>query len=142
MPKRFRVFIDTSALIAGLNSPTGGAGAILAACFAKAVIPVISPQVIEEMENNIPVKFPKLAPAWAGFLLLPPEITRAPSLVAVRKAHKILPTSDAAILASALVAKPDALVTWNTRHFQRKEVIKTATFPILVPGEFLRKFFP
>lgn len=141
MPKKLRVFIDTSALIAGLNSPTGAAGAILAACFSKKITPVISPQVIEEMEDNLPVKFPKLAASWAGFLLIPPEITKRPSLPAVRKAYKILPTSDAPILASAMAAKPDALVTWNTRHFQRTEVVKAVAFPILIPGEFLRKFF-
>ena len=140
MPKKFRVFVDTSALIAALNSPTGAAGVIVAACLSGKIIPVISPQVIEEMEKNIPLKFPKLAPAWANFLLIPPKITKAPTLVSVRKTFKILPTSDAPILASAIEAKPDALITWNTKDFLRKEVLKTTSFSILTPGEFLKKF--
>lgn len=69
MPKKFRVFIDTSALIAGLNSPTGVAGVILTACFSGKILAVISPQIIEEMENNIPIKFPKLADAWASIAI-------------------------------------------------------------------------
>ena len=73
MPKRLRVFVDTSALLAGLNSPHGAAGTILAACFSHDLIPVISPQVIEEAERNIPLKFPLLADAWANFLLIPPD---------------------------------------------------------------------
>ncbi len=140
MQKRLRVFIDTSALIAGLNSPSGAAGTILSACFIGSVIPVISPQVIEEMDSNIQKKFPKLIQGWTSFLLIPLEVTENPSPADVGHAHSILPTSDAPILASALAAKPDALVTWNTRDFKRKEVLNAATFPILTPGEFLRKF--
>jgi len=53
MPKKLRVFIDTSALLAGLNSPNGAAGVILAACSSHRIMPVISRQVIEEAERNI-----------------------------------------------------------------------------------------
>ncbi len=53
MEKRLRVFVDTSALLAGLNPPSGVAGTILSACFSKRLIPVISRQVIEEAERNI-----------------------------------------------------------------------------------------
>lgn len=60
MRKRLRVFVDTSALLAGLNSPYGAAGIVLASCFAHDVIPIVSPQVIEEAEKNIPRKFPRL----------------------------------------------------------------------------------
>ena len=140
MQKKLRVFIDTSALLAGLNSPHGAAGTILAACFVHDFIPVISPQVIEEAERNIPLKFPHLATAWASFLLIPPEITHAPSLAQIRHAYKILPTSDAPILAAAITAKPDTLVTWNTKDFLRKEVIASVSFPILIPQQFLEHF--
>ena len=140
MQKRLRVFIDTSALLAGLNSPYGGAGTILAACLAHDLVAVISPQVVEETERNIPLKFPLLATAWAAFLLIPPEITRAPSLADIQRAYKILPTSDAPILASAIKARPDALITWNTRDFLRQEVTASVSFPILIPQEFLERF--
>ena len=140
MRKKLRVFVDTSALLAGLNSPYGAAGTILAACFAHDLIPIISPQIIEEAERNIPSKFPHIAMAWASFLLIPPEITPAPSPAQVRRAHKILPTSDAPILASAVTAKPDALITWNTKDFLQKEVIASVSFPILIPQQFLERF--
>lgn len=140
MQKKFRVFLDTSALIAGLNSPTGDAGIIIASCFTGRVVPIISPQVIEEMADNIPKKFPKLAAPWASFLLTPPEIAPPPSLAAVKKAYATLPTNDAPILACAIKAQPDVLVTWNTRHFLRKAVVKATDFPILKPSEFLRQF--
>lgn len=140
MPKKLRVFVDTSALLAGLNSPNGAAGAILAACLSYRLIPVISRQVIEEAERNIAVKFPALRYDWETFLLIPPELAPNPSLREIRKAYQILPTSDAPILASALKADPDALVTWNTRDFLRKEVMLRAPFPILIPQNFLKRF--
>jgi len=68
MRRKSRVFLDTSALLAGLNSPTGAAGVILAACFSDDVVPIISQQVIDEAERNIARKFPVLDDAWRSFL--------------------------------------------------------------------------
>lgn len=140
MQKRLRVFVDTSALLAGLNSSTGAAGIILAACFSHECTPVISEQIIEEAERNIKTKFPKLRDAFAAFLLIPPEITPSPALKEIKNAYSVLPTSDAPILAAAWKARPDALVTWNTKHFLRKEVTDASSFPILIPQEFLEQF--
>src|SRR3989344_6000027 len=106
MPKRHNVFLDTSAILAGLNSPNGAAGVILAACFTEQVEPIISPQVIEEAERNIALKFPKLTTAWQSFLLIPPKVTPAPTLKQIKQAYKILPTSYAPILASPLGINP------------------------------------
>lgn len=118
MQKKLRVFIDTSALLAGLNSPTGAAGTILAACFSRIILQVISRQVIEEAGRNVPIKFPHLRYAWASFLLIPPEISPNPTLKKIHTAYMVLPTSDAPILASAIKAKPDVFVTWDTKHFK------------------------
>ncbi len=138
MPKKLEVFLDTSAILAGLNSPNGAAGVILAACFAKQITPIISPGVIEEANRNIGLKFPLLVTAWQSFLLLPPKVTKNPSIKQVHEAFEILPTSDAPILAAAIAAKPDFLITWNIRHFMRKEVLGTVNFSILTPGDFLQ----
>src|SRR3989338_1870068 len=140
MPSKLKVFLDTSAILAGLNSPTGAAGTILAACFDGKILPVISMQIIEEAERNIPAKFPKIAPAWKSFLLIPPKLTPDPAKEEIQTAYRILPTDDAPILMAALKFKPDAFVTWNTRHFYRAEVQRIAAFPIVTPGEFLKLF--
>ena len=141
MERRSRVFLDTSALLAGLNSPTGAAGVILAACFSGSIVPIISLQVIEEAERNIVSKFPVLKDAWHSFMLIPPYVTKEPTMRQVRDAYALLPTSDAPILASAIAEKPDAMVTWNTRHFLRRKVVESVDFPILTPGAFLERFF-
>ena len=141
MPKKLKIFLDTSALLAGLNSPQGAAGVILAACFTKQIVPIISGQVIEEANRNIPLKFPGMMNAWQSFLLIPPMIIKEASSKQIKAAYDILPTSDAPILASAIAVKPAALVTWNTKDFMRKSVITAVNFPILTPGEFLQKFW-
>ncbi|OGG73246.1 hypothetical protein A3A38_03900 [Candidatus Kaiserbacteria bacterium RIFCSPLOWO2_01_FULL_53_17] len=140
MQRKSRLFLDTSAILAGLNSPTGAAGVIIAACISGDITPIISPQVIEEAERNISSKFPLLADAWRSFLLIPLRVTKKPTVSQVRKAYALLPTSDAPILASAIAAKPDALVTWNTKHFLRPIVLEAVRFPILTPGDFLARF--
>lgn len=140
MARKSAVFLDTSAILAGLNSPNGAAGLILAACFTGKILPVISPQIIEEAERNIAAKFPELATAWESFLLIPPKLTPAPTLKEIKTAYQILPTTDAPILTSALKFQPDAFVTWDTKHFYRAEVQRIAAFPIVTPGEFLKLF--
>lgn len=140
MPRKLKAFLDTSAILAGLNSPTGAEGVILAACFSNQILPIISPQIVEESNRNIELKFPKLKISWQAFLLLPPKITKQPSLKQVQAAYNILPTTDAPILASAVAARPDVLVTWNTRHFMRAEVVRAVNFDILTPGEFLKRY--
>lgn len=135
-----RVFLDTSAILAGLNSPYGGAGVVLAYCSTGEIIPLISTQVIEEAERNIAKKFPRLTLRWQSFLLIPPHVVKNPTMQQVRKARVFLPTSDAPILAAAIAAKPDCLVTWNTRDFLRQSVVANVSFSILTPGEFLAKF--
>ena len=140
MPGKLRVFLDTSAILAGLNSPSGAAGVILAACFSQQIIPVISVQVIEEANRNIQAKFPELTTAWQSFLIIPPTVVKDPTLKQIKAAYEILPTSDAPILASAMAAKLMALVTWNTKHFMRQAVVEAVQFPILTPGDFLKEF--
>lgn len=137
---RARVFLDTSAILAGLNSSYGAAGTILAYCSIGAITPLISEQVLEEAERNIEKKFPKLLIAWQSLLLTPLEIVKNPTLRQVRAVSKILPTSDAPILAAAIAAKPDCLITWNTRDFLRPGVVAHVAFPIFTPGEFLAEY--
>ncbi|MBI2426864.1 MAG: PIN domain-containing protein [Candidatus Kerfeldbacteria bacterium] len=138
MQKKLRVFLDTSAILAGLNSPSGGAGVVLSLVSSSKIVGVISPQIIEEGEHVVGLKFPQLYLAWTSFLLLQLEVTPTPSLTQVRRAYTLLPTSDAPILASAIQAKPDALVTWNTRDFLRPHVVESVKFPIFRPGDFLQ----
>ena len=55
-----KVFLDTSALFAGLWSDSGGARQILKLAEAGLATLAVSPQVLSEIENNLRRKAPEL----------------------------------------------------------------------------------
>lgn len=58
--KRWRVFLDTSALIARIVSPTGAAREVLRLAEARVIELVVSRQVVVEAERNFASKIPLL----------------------------------------------------------------------------------
>ena len=139
--RHWQVFIDTSALIAGILSPTGAAHEVLRLCETHVVQAVMSRQVLVEADRNLADKLPAIMPEYRAFLKhLAPRIVADPPRTAVELAKELIHHNDAPILAAALLANVDYLVTWNTRHFQKKAVRDAAPFPIVTPGEFLETF--
>lgn len=141
MPRKFKIFLDSSALISGLNSPSGGAGIILAFFMTGDILIYISDQVIEEVQRNIQKKFPLLQNGFINFLLARPKIAKQPTLTEVKSAYRLIQTSDAPILAAAVQVKPDFLITWDIKHFLKKEVTDIVPFVICTPEEFLQKYW-
>ncbi|MDE3034557.1 MAG: PIN domain-containing protein [Nitrospirota bacterium] len=139
--KRWRVFLDTSALIAGIASQTGAAREVLRLAEARLIEPVLSRQVLTEADRNIAVKLPTILDEYHGLLEhLAPMIVEDPSREAVQEAARVIHRNDAPILAAAKQANVDFLVTWNTRDFLAAKVRTWASFPVMTPGEFLRTF--
>jgi predicted nucleic acid-binding protein len=141
MPKKFKLFLDSSALISGLNRPTGGAGIIISGFLSGLFFIYISDQVIEEVQRNIQTKFPLLKDRFLAFLLARPKIVKQPSLNEIRKAYELIRTEDAPILAAAIKSKSDFLITWDTKHFLKKDVISNVSFIICTPKEFIQKYW-
>lgn len=140
MPKKYKIFLDSSALISGLNSPTGAAGLIISAFLAGEFFVFVSDQVIEEVQRNVQNKFPLLKEAFLNFLLARPKIVKQPSLKEIKKAYKLIHPEDAPILAAAIKSRPDFLITWDIKHFLKKQVISNTTFVICTPKEFVQKY--
>jgi predicted nucleic acid-binding protein len=141
MPKKLKLFLDSSALISGLNRPTGGAGIIISGFLSGLFFIYISDQVIEEVQRNIQTKFPLLKDRFLAFLLARPKIVKQPSLNEIRKAYELIRTEDAPILAAAIKSKSDFLITWDTKHFLKKDVISNVSFIICTPKEFIQKYW-
>lgn len=139
MPRKFKIFLDSSALIAGLNSPTGSAGMIISAFIAGEFFVYISEQVIEEVQRSIETKFPLLKDGFSNFLLAQPKIVKQPSLNEVKAAHQIIDSPDAPILAAAIKVKLDFVLTWDIKHFLKKDVLQNVDFIICTPADFLQK---
>ncbi len=139
--KRWRVFLDTSALIAGVVSPTGAAREVLRLAEARVIELVVSRQVLVEAERNLASKLPLVLEDYHLLLRrLEPVVVEDPPRAAAQEAARVIHRNDAPILAAARIAAVDYLVTWNTRDFLTDRVRDWASFPALTPGEFLRAF--
>lgn len=139
--RRWTVFLDTSALIAGILSPTGAAHEVLRLTEAGVIQGAVSRQVLVEADRNLSEKMPTIFPDYRIFLSqLAPLVVEDPSRDAVETALAVIHHNDAPILAAAVETEVDFLITWNTRHFLKKAVRSYATFPILTPEEFLEAF--
>ena len=139
--KRWRVFLDTSALIAGVISPTGAAREVLRLAETRLIHLLLSRQVLTEADRTVTAKFPALLSDYHALLqALSPDILEDPAQVAVAQARQVIPHHDAPILAAAREAGVDYLISWNTRHFQTAAVRAFLPCPIVTPGEFVQAF--
>jgi predicted nucleic acid-binding protein len=139
MALRPRVFLDTSALLAGLASSTGASNAILALAEAGLLALVVSEQVLVEAERNLQEKLPKAVPEYRRFLTACPlEKVPDPSPADVATAKEIIHPKDASILWAAKNAQVDYLVTLNRKHFlDDPEVARRSGLQIGAPDRFL-----
>ena len=144
MPKptpRIKVFIDTSVLIAGVASVTGASATVLDLCEAESIQMVISRQVLVEADRNFSAKLPALLTQFRQFIQnLAPLMVEDPPEGAVARAAALIAQKDAAILAAAMEAKVDYLVTLDKKHFFRHKVKESTPVAICTPAEFLRIF--
>ena len=139
--RRWKVFLDTSALIAGVVSTSGAAREVLRLGEARVIDLVVSRQVLTEGDRNIATKLPTVLGDYRLLLEhLGLQIVEDPSAQEVREAARIIHHKDAPILAAARQAGVDYLVTWNTRHFRTAPVRAFGPFAVMTPGEFLRAF--
>lgn len=137
---RVKVFLDSSALIAGVISSTGAARALLVLSENKRIEIFISEQVIVESERSIARKVPQALPALretlkdAGL-----KIVRNPVQEEIDKhLYIISDPDDVPILLAAISAKVDFLVTHNRKHFiDDPKVAENSGLRIGTPGDAL-----
>jgi len=138
---RLKVFLDTSALIAGIASSAGAAREILRLAELKLIEIVLSRQVIVEDDRNIESKMNELLHEYRSFIeLLAPVLVDDPSIEDVKKYSAFIDPDDAPILAAAISSAVDCLVTWDRRHFLKNDFKFITNMKILSPGEFLKYF--
>ena len=140
-PERWRVFLDTNVLIAGLASRTGASAAILDLGEAEELLIVLSRQVLVEADRTLLAKFPALIERYRAFIKnLNPLLADDPSASLVKEAARLIHPNDAPILAAAHEERLEYLVTLNTRHFMHPQVRAFLPAPIVTPAEFLVVF--
>jgi predicted nucleic acid-binding protein len=140
MPARVSVFLDTSALFAGIWSAEGGGRMILKLGEAEAIRLLVSPQVLDEIECALRRK----APSMLGLLTLlldrsGVEVVPSPAPEVVQDCHALTGHSGGAqVLAAAWATGVDYLVTLDRKHFLENPALRAAVpFPVGTPGDFL-----
>jgi predicted nucleic acid-binding protein len=145
--RRLRLFLDSNVLTGALVSPWGLDKAVLSLCAARICRLVLAEAVREEVEENLLLHATRLSSQEADELienyrglirLTKPELIPYPDADAVRSnRHLIRHEPDVPVLLSAMAAKPDWLLTNNTKHFTQTVAHRTR-LRIATPGEFFK----
>jgi putative PIN family toxin of toxin-antitoxin system len=139
--QRIKVFIDTNVLIAGVGSVTGASATVLDLCEAESIQMVISRQVLVEADRNFSAKLSGLVAQFRQFIQnLAPVMVEDPPIKAVDKAAALVARKDAAILAAAIEAKVDYLITLDKKHFLKKKFQPNFPIEVCSPADFLKIF--
>jgi len=139
------IFLDTSVIIAAVMSPTGGARLLFHLAQAGTVKLLVGKGVLEEAEEVMRRKAPKLLGLLAQLLdEAEIEISKPPTNAQQKEAQLLLSYSpDASVLAQAISANPDWLVSHDKEHFVGNPALDELPFKIGTPGDviaWLRKY--
>ncbi|MDD2510190.1 MAG: PIN domain-containing protein [Syntrophomonas sp.] len=133
--KSIRIFLDSSVIIAGLASPQGGSREILNLAELRVLIPIISAEVVREATRNIEKKLPAYLPHFYHLFRSLAFIIVEANEESIKKAASLINRHDVKILASALTARVDWLISLD-KHFLNIDMDKVP-FRIGSPGDFL-----
>lgn len=137
---KIKVFLDSSAVIAGVISSTGAARVLLVMSESGQIETFISEQVIVESERSIARKVPKALPDFRQALKdTNPKIINNPTKREIEEnLHLIADPEDVPILLSAMSAHVDYLATHNRKHFlDDPTVAEKSGIKIGTPGDVL-----
>lgn len=135
------IFMDSSALFAGIISSSGAARALLLLGESDHIKVTISEQVVTETERAIARKVPlAINDLREAILASKARILRDPSPDEVIAHSKLISHSaDVPILLAAMQAEVDYLVTLNRKHFiDDPDVAQGSGLRIGTPGDALR----
>lgn len=144
-PRKIRLFLDSNVLTAGIVSSWGLDKAILSLCASSVCKLVLAEVVRDEVEANLLLHAQRLPPPAAEELidqysrlikLAHPELIPYPRKdLVLSNRHLIRHAADVPVLLSAIAARPDWLLTHNTRHFTQAVAQKTV-LKIANPAQF------
>jgi predicted nucleic acid-binding protein len=143
--RKLRLFLDSNVLTGGIVAPWGLDKAVLSLCAARVCRLVLAEAVRDEVEENLLIHAGSLPPNEADTLvedyrwliqLTKPEIVPYPKLEQVVANRRLIRhASDVPVLLSAMEAKPDWLLTHNTKHFTQAVAVRCG-LRIATPVEF------
>jgi len=144
---RLRLFLDSNVITGGIVSPWGLDKAVLSLCAARISRLVLAEAVRDEVEENLLLSAGRLCSQDAEQLidnyrrlieLTKPESIPYPGADIVQaNRHLIRHQSDVPVLLSAMSARPDWVLSHNTKHFTHAVAQRTG-LRIATPMEFFQ----
>jgi len=138
--KECNIFLDSSALVAGVLSEAGAAHVLLMLGESKDIVLTVSEMVVIESERAIRTKSPRNITIFRESIVAANlSIIRDPSRKEVlSNLYLIHDPSDVPILLAAMKAKVDYLATHNRKHFlEDPKVAERSGLRIGTPGDAL-----
>ena len=140
MPKKKKVFIDASVLIAAATSPDGGSSLVLEVCRGCNFHATTTRKVLLEAQKNIRKKFPSviLLNFYREIATINAEAVQPATQEELSQYNNIIAIKDRHVIACAIKSSSAFLITLDRKHF-KNEAIKQANLPvtIMTPKEFL-----
>lgn len=126
-------------IIAAVMSPTGGARLLFHLSQAETIRLVVGKGILKETEEVLQRKAPHLLGLLAQLLdEANIEVDKAPTLKQLRQAKSLIEyMPDANVLAQAVSAKPDWLVSHDKEHFIGNPALNDLPFKIGTPGDVI-----
>ncbi len=137
---KIKVFLDSSAVIAGVISSTGAARVLLVMSETGQIETFISEHVITESERSLARKVPHALPEFRQTIKdAQPKIIKNPTSQEIKNhLYLIADPEDVPILLAAMNANVDYLATHNRKHFiDDPKVAERAGIKIGTPGDVL-----
>lgn len=135
-----KVFLDSSVIIAGINSPTGASSLILKLSKESKIIASVSEIVLQEVLRNIKKKLPE--EVFIQFLKYLSESNFEKidfeEESEILQYQEITDTKDLHVIAAAYKAHADYLITLDKKHLLSLE--QKLPFKIITPGEFIKSW--
>ena len=135
-----KLFLDSSALFAGVASPSGAARVLLLLGETGQLTLLVSEQVIAETERAVGRKIPRVLPELRQAILKSSLsiLPDPPAEAVLARLDWISHAADTPILVAAAQAEVDFLVTLNRKHFlDDPQVAVRSGLRIGAPGEAL-----
>ncbi len=134
-----RAFLDSNVIFSGLYSSRGAPAIILEHFIRGKISVVISQQVLEEVIRTVKEKIPDTLPALRRLLISSSlEVVTDPESGEIERLTSSLSIGDAAIIGTAIAAKPDYFVTGDNHFLRNTGLFEGTGLHIVTPAQFLK----
>jgi len=137
-----RALLDAIVLFSATYSDVGGSRELVRQAIRGTFQPITCPYVLEEARRNIETTAPDLmelhgfiASSLSDYI----QVVEDPESALVKEVEDYVVPKDAPVVAAALSASADYLVTLDRKHLLKESVRQRSGLNILTPGDFLRE---